>query len=232
MKNTKSIINIQKRHYEGTLRTVNFKNAEVYFKKRINLIKEYVDFSTINNILDIGCGEGLSIKYLKQIYPKKNYYGIDLSLSQLAGAKKYSSNICVSKTESLPFLDKKFDLVIFNSVLHHVSNLYLSLAETVRVTVNKGKLIIIEPNRFNPLIVLLSLFKKHERGQLKLDYKKITNELKNKIDNIDISYMNCLCYPYQRFPSSKLLPLIKKIEKSFLFPTKIKSHFYIFAKLK
>lgn len=222
----------QRNHYNNTIRIPNERNAKVYFGKRIDFISKNISLETNKKVIDIGCGDGLFLYYLEKKYPKLSCFGIDISLTQLKIAKNNNKviKLNVAEAENLPFKNGTFDIIIFNSILHHVNSMELSLKEALRICKNEGIIIIIEPNRFNLLIFGLSLVKRYERGQLKINPKKIKAALNAEMQYLKISFINSLCYPYQKWPPKWFFSFIYKLENNKFIPSRIRTHFVIIAK--
>lgn len=99
----------------------------------VNQVKQLVDSEDINNILDVGCGEGFIINSLK----KNNLIGIDISENALTIAKKNNPEcmLCKGNIYGLPLKKNSFDLVIALEVLEHLDNFEIAINEIKRVTV-------------------------------------------------------------------------------------------------
>jgi 2-polyprenyl-3-methyl-5-hydroxy-6-metoxy-1,4-benzoquinol methylase len=117
-----------------------------YFKKLQSLFPK-----DLNNVLDVGCGEGFLLNYLPKL---DSYTGIDFSAEaiQLAQSSKFkilrqadSPQVKISKqiqsikfqkesVYDLPFHNNEFDLVTCLEVLEHLENYEKALAEIKRVT--------------------------------------------------------------------------------------------------
>jgi ubiquinone/menaquinone biosynthesis C-methylase UbiE len=108
-------------------------------------LKKYLSKLDIVSILDVGCGWGIVIKYLKS---NQKYSGFDITEEFLDYIKeKYSNKKFNLKSGSLPNnipYEEKFDCVICSMVLHTVSNLRKSIE--VLKTKTKSRLLIIEFN--------------------------------------------------------------------------------------
>ena len=99
------------------------------------------------SVLDLGCGDGLTLSLLKEkgIIGK----GLDISKEGVEKAKMKGFDASVFDFSSkLPFLDNSFDIVISLDVLEHLYDPKNLLAEASRVS--KGSVIIGVPN-FNSL---------------------------------------------------------------------------------
>ncbi|HEY3360714.1 MAG TPA: class I SAM-dependent methyltransferase [Methanosarcina sp.] len=99
-----------------------------------NLKETVAPLEDINNIIDIGCGEGFVINNLD--FP--NTTGIDISRSAIKIAKKKNPdcNLCSGSIYNISFKEKSFDLVIATEVLEHLERPELALKEIRRITKN------------------------------------------------------------------------------------------------
>jgi len=137
-----------------------YRNNITYVTKiedRLKLVIRHVLNLNPNNILDIGCGNGLLInELLKQGY-KGKCYGTDVYVSKSVGNYEYKvSDI----TDGLPYSSLKFDCVILGEVVEHIPNTDNLLREIYRVLRKDGYLIITTPNLvcwFNRIIVPLGI---------------------------------------------------------------------------
>lgn len=90
----------------------------------------------VNNILDMGCGEGFYIYYLTQNYPfGLDITGIDYNYDALCLAKKMNPNVkfIQGNIYNIPYKDKSFDMVLCLEVLEHLEAVGSALAELCRV---------------------------------------------------------------------------------------------------
>ena len=97
-------------------------------------------------LLDLGCGEGITITALKQMGINK-IVGVDISQEQLDEAKKRNPEITFIKasSEKLPFKNKQFEVVLVSSMFHHLHGYKKTLQEIRRVLIANGYLCFIEP---------------------------------------------------------------------------------------
>jgi len=120
------------------------------------------------SVLEIGCGPGITLKLLSDIYTEINFQGIDLSIEGIKYAnnlkKKHLNPIFKKKlnfqynnvinnpnlvfdnqdASSLKFNDKKFDLIFSNLALEQMDDIkYNVISEMKRVA--KNYIILIEP---------------------------------------------------------------------------------------
>jgi len=112
-------------------------------------------------ILDLGCGTGIHLSLLKSYC--RIVVGVDKSYILAKEAKdvlgdREKVKIIVAEAERMPLRQKMFDLVFLNDSLIHFENQEEALKQIKSVLKKDGKLIFIEPNIINPLIMLTLLF--------------------------------------------------------------------------
>ena len=172
--------------------------------------------------IDVGCGDGIFLAYLKTKLKLGRIVGLDIDplKCRMARKKNPKTKIIEANAEKIPFKNNSFDFVFVNAVLHHTKNYCQVVDELVRICKDKGLIVILEPRRLHPTIFFLSLLKQEERGQLKLDLKKLLQFLKKKktVRKIELFPVNSFIYPYQRFPPLLLFEIVSKIEDFFKHP--------------
>jgi len=107
---------------------------------------------TGDKILDMGCGNGIFSKKLK------DFFHADLIGVDLQDRRTVDIAFKLVSGENLPFADDVFDVVFMSYLLHHTSDCQKVLAETKRVS--KGKIIIYEDLKENFIDNLSFLFHK------------------------------------------------------------------------
>lgn len=121
------------------------------------VFKDIVEKSKKNKafILDIGCGTGRNISFVKETLAKKNYsyYGIDYSTACINFANKQYGKKGVQfmqyQGRSLPFPDESMDYIVSSHVLEHILNEdhEIFFKEISRVLKKGGVAVIGTPNR-------------------------------------------------------------------------------------
>lgn len=85
---------------------------------------QYLKTITFDSVLEFGCGTGITTKAILDNFKPNNYTAFDLSPHQLYNAKfqckDYNVDFQCSTIQEFN-TEKKFDLVIGTSVLHHIS---------------------------------------------------------------------------------------------------------------
>lgn len=110
-------------------------------------------------VVDVGCGWGRIIVGLKKTVPGLSIHGIDLVHDLVQHAKMVvpaetgSSNtqLSVGDAESLPLTAECFDAAVSARVLQYVPNPARALREFARVVVPGGKVVVLLPNKLNPV---------------------------------------------------------------------------------
>jgi len=153
-----------KKQYENYLTThfstghnIKFNKKEYelyyrYFKKNYN---QYLPKKKDSLILDLGCGIGHFLYYLKkQRY--SNYIGVDFGKEAIEFCKKNFGTDKIINSGAAEFLKKskqKFDAIIFNDIIEHIPKKDLiPLLKLIKKNLNKsGVLLIKTPNLSNPI---------------------------------------------------------------------------------
>ncbi len=117
-------------------------------------------------MLDVGAGDGATLVHLDD---PEGSVGLELfpDKLRLARGRLSRAGLLAGSAYALPFADGVFDHVIVRDVVHHLDTPDRMLSECARVLAPLGRFDLLEPCRYNPLIVLHALSQKVERGELK-----------------------------------------------------------------
>jgi ubiquinone/menaquinone biosynthesis C-methylase UbiE len=152
--------------------------------------------------LDVGCGNGFFTHYFAKIC---SVIGVDYSekMLRLNPVKQK----CLMDGSRLAFKDGAFDIVFCHALLHHVADMDAVVREMARVS-NKY-IIILEPNRNNPLMFLFSYLVKEERQALKFSPRYLRSlAARNGLRIID--GFSCGMIVPNKMPSF-LIPVVKHL---------------------
>ena len=130
-----------------------------YADPKVDFIRQYVPLQ--GPILDVGCGNGIFT--LRFASAGAQVTGLDYS-RHLLGQNSHARLVCGDAT-TLPFPDRSFEIVFEGNVLHHVPDREQVIREMARTS--NRYVVLLEPNRYNPLMFAFSLAVRAERGGLK-----------------------------------------------------------------
>ncbi|MDY3205738.1 MAG: methyltransferase domain-containing protein [Arcobacter sp.] len=112
------------------------------------LHKEFLRFvmvNDLNNIIDIGCGQGYFLENLK--VNKKNYFGIDLSVEQIKVCQEKNLN---AQAIALKDVKEKFDCAtaIFDVLNYIPKNEIKTFLKETNLVLNQGAYFIFDVNSY------------------------------------------------------------------------------------
>lgn len=118
-----------------------------------NFYKDILPVDKNARILDLACGAGQFLYFLKQ-QGCKNYYGVDISEQQI----KFCINMSIPEvqvSDALDFIKSKkeeFDVIVVNDFLEHLKKEKLfDILELIHNSLKKnGRILIKTPNMSNP----------------------------------------------------------------------------------
>lgn len=117
-------------------------------------------------VLDLGCGEGATLYHLDE---PEGAVGVDLFEGKIAFARRTlpRCRFVVASALDLPFEAGSFDQVLVRDVIHHISEPARFAAECHRVLAPGGRVDVLEPCRYNPLIAAHAVAIPVERSELR-----------------------------------------------------------------
>jgi SAM-dependent methyltransferase len=121
-------------------------NATSLFSERfIWIIENYMPNCVSKNILEIGCGDGGVIQFLKTT---AKIYGLDASESGIQQCKNKGLDVKLydASNDAIPFDDNFFDYIICLETLEHLENPQHCFEEVKRCLKPSGSFIISIPN--------------------------------------------------------------------------------------
>lgn len=119
-----------------------------------------------SRVLDLGCGEGATLLHLGA---PPGATGIDLFPEKIAFAQQRlpACRFVAGSVYELPFEAGAFDHLLVRDVIHHLDEPARLVDEAARVLAPGGRLDVLEPCRYNPLIFAHALAVRAERGELR-----------------------------------------------------------------
>lgn len=115
---------------------------------RLHLVSE--EIKSIGKILDLGCGLGHMVRFLKAKFPFSKLYGCDFSEFAISKCKELSNdNFFVSNCYDFYEKENEFDYIVCTEVLEHISK-PKKLIKAIKKGLKKdGKLILTTPIKDN-----------------------------------------------------------------------------------
>ena len=137
-------------------------------------------------ILDVGCGEGATLHHLGG---PNGAVGIDASEEKIAFCRAHvpGPEFLVADAEALPFEDGRFDQVIVRDVFHHLTEPDRLVREISRVLDPRGRLDVLEPCAFNPLVALHAIVTPAERGELESTPSRLAAMLATQFADVAVT---------------------------------------------
>jgi ubiquinone/menaquinone biosynthesis C-methylase UbiE len=131
-------VSIQRKYYEDTASAYDqmhlFKKDEHYMA--LSWLAALIKLHEFNSLLDVGCGTGRGVNFLKNQGIPIKMVGIEpVAALREAGIKAglNPSEIVGGDALALPFADKSFDVVCAFAILHHIKDHKSAVAEMCRV---------------------------------------------------------------------------------------------------
>ncbi|MFH0770617.1 MAG: class I SAM-dependent methyltransferase [Candidatus Peregrinibacteria bacterium] len=132
-----------------------------YTGRKIAYMKNAMHMPEHPSILDVGAGNGYFSYWLQTLGDVTAVDYSDVILANNPVEKKM-----VMDARSLTFPDGSFDLSFCHAVLHHIRREDRPAVLKEMTRVSRQYVVIIEPNRWNPVIAAFSTLKREERGGL------------------------------------------------------------------
>ncbi len=103
------------------------------------------------NVLDFGCGVGLSLSYLLEQFSGSKIFATDVSEVSLDIVRAQFPQVTI--VGSALNAVEKFDIIFISTVLHHITgSTRVEILKNLRANLKPdGRLVVIEHNTYNPL---------------------------------------------------------------------------------
>ncbi len=114
--------------------------------------------STDRVIVDVGCGEGITLEKIHRLFPDRNILGIDNLAENINICIRHGCNVTHGDAHHLPLPSNSVHVVLFMEVIEHLKDPEAAIKEIHRVLVPGGRLVIAFPNdRFFKIARILFL---------------------------------------------------------------------------
>jgi SAM-dependent methyltransferase len=179
-----------------------------YALPKLDFVESVMPLAT-SSVLDIGCGNGVFTLYLKDRC--KSVTGVDFSSNMLA--ENPCRTLIQADVAHLPLDSGSFDATFEANVLHHVDSPRRVVEEMARVA--RRWVILVEPNRYNPVMFAFGLIVKAERASL----KSHARGLRTLMEQCGLAVRLSLCTGMisQNNTPEALVPLLRFFDRQFAF---------------
>jgi ubiquinone/menaquinone biosynthesis C-methylase UbiE len=116
-----------------------------YWDFRDRIIFNFIE-SDDQDILDLGCGEGITLERLIKNFPGKNIQGIDVMPENVAICESFQLPARLGNVYHLECRDSSQDVVLFLEVLEHLSEPEIAIREIYRILRPGGRVLFLFPN--------------------------------------------------------------------------------------
>lgn len=137
----------------------------------VDVIRPLIDPS--DRVLDFGCGPGCFLLCAAPLCGE--IVGADISQGFVDQANATieecgltHARVLQASPGNLPFEDGHFDVLLMVDLIHHLEDMHTNLKEAFRVLKPGGRVIVFEPSKLNPILYVMCLFDRNERGLLAL----------------------------------------------------------------
>jgi ubiquinone/menaquinone biosynthesis C-methylase UbiE len=115
-------------------------------KYELKVLRGMTSINSIENALEIGCGNGSGTEIIKKYFSASSITGVDMDEKMIGIAQKRNKDSTISfkvmDASILDFPDNHFDAVFDFAIIHHIPNWKDCLSELKRVLKPGGELIL------------------------------------------------------------------------------------------
>jgi len=144
-------------------------------------VKTIVESENPQNLIDLGCGDGIFINAIKKFFPSIKITGIDISPRRINSLKrKFPLEEFFVKDVCKTGVNKKFDFVHSSQVIEHVEDDKEMVKEMARIMSPEGRILVSSVMKTGPMI-----YKYRNKGKFVLDPTH-EREYKNEKEFLDL----------------------------------------------
>jgi 2-polyprenyl-3-methyl-5-hydroxy-6-metoxy-1,4-benzoquinol methylase len=173
-----------------------------YWDYKDNIVLNEIN-EEYNEIVDIGCGEGIMLEKLTRCFPHKNIVGLDSMAENVQICSKRGLQIRLGDVYFLDFPQDSVDLVILMEVIEHLDDPNKAIQEIYKILKPGGKLIIVFPNDTTFIVARILTLKLKEAvynpGHLK---QWNPREVRSLLNSYNLDVIKSLSIPFFWWPIS------------------------------
>lgn len=154
-------------------------------------------------ILDIGCGEGITLEKIIKKFPGRELLGVDSSPSHVEVCQKEGLPVHRGDVYHLEFETDSFDFCLLLEVIEHLGDPQKALQEINRVLKRGGRLVLIFPNDLLFKIARLACGKFKEAFCPAGHVRQWTpREMAGELNQAGFEIRERVCLPFHFWPCS------------------------------
>lgn len=180
--------------------------ARAYAVPKLRHIERFVDLRNAR-ILDVGCGTGA----FTTLFGERSPHVVGIDYSDYMMRRNPYRRLLRARAEQLPFANGSFDVAFVANLLHHTADPGVVVAELARVA--SGHVILLEPNRANPVMLLFSLVVREERGGLRSSRAFLARLL--RACGLDVVRCSAMGMISQNNTPAWTIPLLRAFDREF-----------------
>jgi ubiquinone/menaquinone biosynthesis C-methylase UbiE len=121
--------------------------GRLYWKYRDKVALSYLNDQDAT-VVDIGCGEGVTLETASRLFPEKFCIGIDGLVENLSICRVSHLHVIGGDVYRLPIKNEAIDCILFLEVIEHLEEPERAMMEMHRILKPKGRLVVVFPNDF------------------------------------------------------------------------------------
>ncbi|MBU1205382.1 MAG: class I SAM-dependent methyltransferase [Proteobacteria bacterium] len=148
-------------------------------------------------IVDVGCGEGITLEKLVKKFPDRKIAGIDYSPENVEVCKEHQLPARLGNAYGLDFGDASVDCCLFMEVIEHLLDPLKALREIHRIMRQEGLLLLVFPNDLPFKIARLACLKFQEAFTPSGHVKHWTpREMRKAVESTGFTIVDLQCLPF------------------------------------